>query len=58
MRTKLSTEARELLRDAAYALEAECDAAGPEETEEHPDLREHAKIAARIRKYLARKVTG
>jgi hypothetical protein len=49
---RLSPKARELLSFAASALEEECDAAGEEETREHPTLRSHARLAARIRRYL------
>jgi hypothetical protein len=51
---KLPAEARRLLFDAASALEGECEAAGVEETRGNPHLRGYERLAARIRRYLAR----
>lgn len=49
---KLHTRARTLLTRAAAALEDETQAAGPDETKQHPTLRAHARLAASIRQYL------
>ena len=51
---KIPIAARRLLLTAAQSLEEECDAAGPDEVAEHPDLKNHADVAARIRRYLKR----
>jgi hypothetical protein len=51
---KIHVEARRLLHDAASALEGECEAAGEDEVKANPHFRGYQRIAARIRRYLAR----
>ena len=54
MRGRVPVEARQLLLEAAISLEEECDAAGPDEVEEHPDLKAHSEVAKKIRRYLGK----
>jgi hypothetical protein len=55
-RAKARTAARaaKLLREAAWGLRAELDAAGWKEAREHPALRAHARLVRKIERFLER----
>jgi len=52
MPPKVSAHVLRLLRDAELALWEELYAAGEEEVRSHPTLAAHARVHARIEKYL------